>query len=258
MLIKEEIDNAIKFLKEKAHCVTNSPAMQKAMFSVSDWLKQFHSEVGTKLNLSLGVLCVIGEGHEFPDVNFFMSEFEKRLDVLSDEIMKPYWNITYEEVGITSHNNLYEQVSGCTEQCPFCKAQCELTNENHWSVETSQCEVQHQTQHRPQCLGNFRWAKDNTMMLEVCSTLVAGIITFQNEKTDHKFQPYKKYTEYYPDWSIIADRSLESSLYWKWLIGHYSKEIERMFNYKETPVPQEWKDIKWQDVKLWLKTEYKF
>ena len=258
LLIKEEIDNAIKFLKKKAHCVTNSPAMQKAMFSVSDWLKQFHSEVGTKLNLSLGMLCVIGEGHEFPDVNFFMSEFEKRLDVLSDEIMKPYWKITYEEVGITSHNNLYEQVSGCTEQCPFCKAQCELTNENHWSAETLQCEVQHQTQHRPQCLGNFRWAKDSTMMLEVCSTLVAGIITFQNEKTDQKVQPYKKYTEYYPDWSIIADRSLESSLYWKWLIGHYSKEIERMFDYEETPVPQEWKDIKWQDVKLWLKTEYKF
>ena len=257
LLIKEEIDNAIGFLKEKAHCVTNSLAMQKAMFSVSDWLKQFHSEVGTKLNLSLGVLCVIGEGNEFPDVIFFMSEFEKRLDVLSDELMKPYWNITYEEVGITSHNNLYEQVSGCTEQCPFCKAQCELTNENHWSAETSQCEVQHQTQHRPQCLGNFRWATDNTMMLEVCSTLVAGIITFRNEKTEQEFQPYKKYAKYYPDWKIVADRSLEASLYWKWLIGHYPREIERMFDYEQTAVPQEWKNIEWQDVKLWLKTEYK-
>ena len=257
IIIQDKIKEIIKLLMEKAQHVTNSPSMQDTMFSVSDWLKQFHSEVGTTLNLPLGMLCVIGEGQEFPDVNFFMSEFEKRLEVLSNELTKLYSNKTYQELDITCHENLFEQVCGCTAQCPFCKAQCEDNNENHWSASDKSHKVKHHTQHRPQCLGNFRWAKDNTMMLEVCSSLVAGIVTFRSEKTEQEFQPYKKYALYYPDWSIVADKSLEASLYWKWLIGHYHREIERMFEYKETAVPQEWKDLKWQDVKLWLKTEYK-
>ena len=123
-------------------------------------------------------------------------------------------------------------------------------------VYTDNAKMKHQTQHRPQCLGNFRWAADNTMMLEVCSSLVSGIVTFRNERTNHEFQPYRKYANYYPEWSIVADKSLEASLFWKWLIGHYSQEIEEMFGYEQTEVPREWKRIDWKEVELWLRREY--
>ena len=254
-ILKEEINKIISLLKEKAQYVTNSPSMKNELFSLSDWLRQFHSEVENKLNLPLGQLCVIGEGQEFPDVTFFLKEFKKKLEGLSDDLKKSYKDVTYKTFNIESHSKLYEEVSGCTEQCPFCKAQCEKSHENH--LEDSGGNIKHETQHRPQCLGNFRWAADNTMILEVCSNLVGGLVTFRNERTDQTFQYYKKYAHYYPEWSIIADKSLEASLYWKWLLGHYPRAIEKMFGYGETRVPQEWKELKWDDVELWLKKEYK-
>lgn len=65
---------------------------------------------------------------------------------------------------ITESNNsphlmLCSTLIGCTEQCPFCREQCELTDANH-----AECGKDHFTNiHRPQCLRKYRWHKSNEL-----------------------------------------------------------------------------------------------
>ena len=258
VIIKDKVRNIILWLKGEAEAVTSISSLQKETFALQDWLKVFHSKVDI-LNLPLQTLLLIGksaEGSEFSDVHFFLSEFTSKLEALGKQLVDSIPTL-YEKSTLSSHKILFDQVSGCTEQCPFCKAQCNL-DENHLMAEGDEChKVKHQTLHRPQCLGKFRWATDDTMMLEVCSSLVASMVTFRSNKTNGEFKPYKNFSDYYPDWSIIADKSLEASLYWKWLLGHYSREIEKLFGYEETKIPKEWTMLKWEDVELRLKKETK-
>ena len=95
------------------------------------------------------------------------------------------------------------------------------------------------------------------MVLDICTQSVASDTKFMNKDTKGKYHPYKKFIQLYPDWNIPADKSLESSLFWKWFIGHYSTDIEESFGYATTVIPGEWKEIKWREVAAWLKEEYK-
>ena len=158
---------------------------------------------------------------------------------------------------ILAHEVIFEEICGCTEQCPFCMAQCELSNPQHPTrskCSTDKQEVNHSTQHRPGCLGGGGWKVDNTMVLDTCTSLVASGSRFRTEK--NKWLPYKKYKEIFPDWSIPADKSLESSLFWKWLVGHYSAQIKEFYGRAEADIPDEWRELEWRNVKEWLKTEY--
>ena len=89
---------------------------------------------------------------------------------------------------------LRKYIAGCTAQCPFCKAQCELTNGDHPT--SKKCpknvqEVNHSTEHRPECLGGFRWKEDNT---DTCTFLVASDATFCNNDTPSGI-PIRKYIQ---------------------------------------------------------------
>ena len=114
--------------------------------------------------------------------------------------------------------------------------------------------MNHGTQHRPGCLGGGRWEDNNTMILDTCTTLVASGSRFRIR--DNKWQPYRKYKDIFPDWSIPADKSLESSLFWKWFVGHYSTEVKELYGRAETEIPDEWRELEWREVQEWLKTEY--
>ena len=254
-MAKQALLDTFELVKEEAKCVTDS---QEGTFHVSKWLKEFHAKVGEKINLPLARLCMLGEDQEFHNADIFMKNVEIWLQFLEKELNEEFETIKYQhiETNYAAHVDIYEEVSGCTAQCPFCKAQCELNNEKHYNIKDSDSAVKHTTQHRPQCLGNIRWVSDKRMMLSVCTSLVAGFITFRNADTNQKDHPYKKYADYYPEWDIPADVSLEASLFWKWLIGHHSGHIEKAFGYRKTKVPEEWQNLKWKKVETWLKREY--
>ena len=233
---------------------------QKTFF-VHEWLRKFHANVEEEINLSLGTLLALVENREFDDSEFFSGEVIKGLEELQIKLHETYSTIKYSDTVVkrAAHDILFEEVAGCTAQCPFCKAQCELTNGDHPT--STKCpknvqEVNHSTQHRPECLGGFRWEEDNTMVLDTCTFSVASDAKFRNNNTNKEWRSYKTYKEVYPDWSIPADKSLESSLFWKWFIGHYSTQIETHFGRAKTKIEDEWKELKWRQVKEWLKKEY--
>ena len=111
----------------------------------------------------------------------------------------------------TTTRNFFYIVPGCTEQCPFCNAQCELTSKNHSTTGN----IKHQTQHRPRCLGERNWEEDGKMVLDVCTYSVSDSTTWTDRLEIACLQ------EIFREWTIPADKSLESSL----IIGSGSLKI---------------------------------
>ena len=271
-LAMQELNDIMKAVKNRVKSVTrNIPRSEE--FHLTDWLTKFHTEVtgvttekespqqkltepkakGT-LQLDLSQLCVLGGKQVFKNLDFFTDEVVKGLDSLQSSLKHEFQTMTSSVMQMWEkkpYDTLLEEVAGCTKQCPFCKEQCDHTNAEHSSS------VKHSTQHRPHCLGGYRWEKDNTMILDLCTSLVHGDYSFCNSDTNDQWRPYKEYTKVYPDWSIPDDTSITASLYWKWLVGNYPTEIEELFGRSKTTIHDEWKALKWPKVKEWLKKEYR-
>ena len=271
-LAMQELNDIMKAVKNRVKSVTRNFPRSKE-FHLKDWLTEFHTELTTEkespqqkltepkattekgtLQLDLSQLCVLGGKQVFKNLDFFTDEVVKGLDSLQSSLKHEFQTMTSSVMQTWEqkpYDSLFEAVAGCTEQCPFCKEQCDHTIDKHPSS------VKHSVQHRPECLGGYRWEKDNTMVLDICTSLVHGDYRFQNSDTNHQYHPYKEYTKYYPDWSIPDDTSITASLYWKWLVGNYPTEIEELFGRSKTTIHDEWKALKWPKVKEWLKKEYK-
>ena len=271
-LAMQELRDIMNAIKNRVKSVTRKfPRSEE--FHLKDWLTEFHTEVTTEeekpeqkltepkvttekgtLQLDLVQLCVLGGKHVFKNLDFFTGEVVKGLDSLQSSLQDEFQTMTSSVMQTWEqkpYDALLEAVAGCTEQCPFCEEQCDHTNDKHPSS------VKHSVQHRPECLGGYMWGKDNTMVLDICTSSVHGDARFSNKDTDNKWHPYKEYTKFYPDWSIPDDTSITTSLYWKWLVGNYSTEIEEVFGRSKTTIHDEWKALKWLKVKEWLKKEYK-
>ena len=246
-MVQHELKMIIHFLVEKA---TNSFSPSQIV-TIDAWLKQFHADVMNTMGLSLANLRMyFNTDEELPHLDFFTEQVKEQLEKLHGELKTEYKGIRYSDTlkGESAHEMILKQVAGCTEQCPFCKAQCELAISCH-----DTCTAKHTTQHRPQCLGGHWWHHGNKLVLDICTHSVATYATFRNSDTNEKPHPYKDYRSLYPDWHIPADRSFQASLFWKWFIGHYSAEIEKYFKYAKTDIPREWRALQWRHVEEWLK-----
>ena len=248
-MARQELRDIITFVLKKAediHVHVPQP------FKLTDWLERFHADVHMRLNIPLSKFRLLGDNQEISDANFFMTEVRNGLKDLHERLEENLSTISYPQLKRPTHVTLYSEISGCTSQCPFCKAQCEMTKDHPTSGT-----IKHSTQHRPECLGRYHWEENNTMVLDICTSSVAGNCRFSNDDTNNEWIPYKKYIDYYPEWSIPADMSLEASLYWKWFLGHHSTKVEDFFGREKTKIPEEWKELKWKEVAKWLKEEYK-
>ena len=249
-----ELLEAIHFISTKAKEVANSFSQGPTTFYISDWLTEFHKEcLDGMLEVELSKLCLLGGNEEFQNVRFFSDEVVNGLKVVSSELRKDLEGIQYSTMiafGVTPHDEIFDQVVGCTQQCPFCKAQCEHTNDTHPNS------VKHSVEHRPQCLGGYHWKSDQTMILDICTALVSSDRIFLDPHINNEWHPYKDYTKFYPDWKIAADVSLESSSFWKWLVGHFAKDIQTLYGQSETWIYPEWKELEWRKVMEDIKESY--
>ena len=250
------LEDSIRLLKPMAMEVTRSLRESKD-FRINEWLTRFHSKVMNDLQLDQKEFCALGSIQELKNGKVFTDEVVKGLDsvqsTLKDELER-LTSAVMNDLGKKPYDILFDEVAGCTETCPFCKEQCELHMKNH--CKDVQTKVQHTTMHRPECLGGFKWHGTGKMVLDVCTSLVGSDYKFSTKATKGEWKPFKKYTDYYPDWQINADPSLEASLYWKWLIGNFYTKIKVLFGFSETEIDEEWKKKKWDKTKAWLRVQY--
>ena len=222
------------------------------------WLSKFHDTVMGTLQLDANELSAFLGSKDVQMVNAhsFTREVIKGLrklhrTLLESEDFRKLDPSDMLEWSSKPYDIICESHSGCTEQCPFCMEQCDYNDEKH------SCK-HFVTLHRPKCLGGYRWASSKKMSIDLCTTAVASDVTFKNSKTDNKPHPYKEYETIYPQWNILADQSLEASLFWKWVVANYTTEIATKFDMEETDIPQEWKTLRWETVKEDLQKAFHF
>ncbi|XP_071378938.1 up-regulator of cell proliferation-like [Centroberyx affinis] len=170
----------------------------------------------------------------------FIKSLIKSLSDLREELQQEFSNSediteTLNNLPIKPQDELFKRVFGCGQQCPFCKVPCEAGGKDH--------KQHHAAVHRPQGLGRYRDINSQKLIESLCTTDVHSERQFKNTETNWKWHPYKQYREYYPDWHIPPDPSIEASDYWKYVLVQYNDRFAERYKAKPADVPEAWRSI---------------
>ncbi|XP_053119776.1 interferon-induced very large GTPase 1-like isoform X2 [Hemicordylus capensis] len=155
---------------------------------------------------------------------------------------------TFTKLPVKPQDEIFKRVFGCGKQCPFCKVPCEAGGKAH--------QEHFAAVHRPQGLGRYRWDKTKELYYSLCSSDVVSDNWFKNRHTDKKWHPYKNYRDYYPDWNIQPDPSINASDYWKFIFAEFNHDFARKYCAKPAELPEDWKKITKEQAKEALKETY--
>ena len=144
---------------------------------------------------------------------------------------------------------LFSRAFGCGKKCPFCSAPCEAGGKEHTEHFASV--------HRPQGIGKCSWFKTDKLIPDICSSLVASEMVFRCKETGQKWHPYKEYRQFYPDWRIQPDTSIEASDFWKYIFAKYNTKFAKRYNFKPADIPAEWHSISVYQAKKCLEDTFK-
>ena len=227
--------NNKKNLKTTARSIVNEIIVQvdsalkdlnKSM-PIKQWLQKFYQRLNETLTIDLGELQdIIAATHIESSSEYFITTLSEELEQEKERIMKLVTDPNSKFSHITKwrtspHLILCKSVVGCTEQCPFCGEQCELTDPNHAS-----CGKDHFINiHRPECLRRNRWDESKQLVLEICTCSVESEDKFYNADTNYEWHPYKEYRSLYKNWCISNESPKEAPKYWQWFISHYLNDI---------------------------------
>ena len=248
-IAKEEVNRLVLLIKKKVDEINVTDA--------NEWLKIFCEDEGltSELGIKLDLSALTVEGMQELNLNTFTEQIRCALNELNEKMQIQFSSIKCESSMQTWKDNPAEilmKLCGCTEQCPFCKEQCDLGLHDE--------DMKHVvSQHRPQCLGGYRYSETEIMVLDLCPANIASDATFRNSKTNQEIVPFSEYESFYPTWSITPDATAKNSFYWKWFIGNFHKEIAEYFEAEdaESDIPDGWKQMRWENVKKDLKKLYK-
>ena len=219
---------------------------------LNEWLERFHEDVKKTIAVDLLEITDIVGVESILNLTFFTRQLIKCLQDEAETILAEYSNVNSMVSKLmdserSPHNVMYNSLIGCKEQCPFCKEQCELTDENHLdSGKPHYTEI-----HRPQCLGRYTYLENKKLVLDLCTKNVnpEGNYTFRNADTNNKFHPYKDYKKLYPNWLISTESPQAGPKYWEWFIATYNTEIVKWAEAVPTSVKAEgWNDITQEDA----------
>ncbi|RXN15443.1 interferon-induced very large GTPase 1-like protein [Labeo rohita] len=127
---------------------------------------------------------------------------------------------------------LFSRVFGCGKKCPFCSAPCEAGGKDHTEHFASV--------HRPQGIGYYRWIETNKLIPDICSSLVASENRFRCEDTGQEWYPYKEYRQFYPNWRIQPDNTIEATDFWKYIFTKYNTKFAKTYNLNPADIPDDW------------------
>ncbi|CAM4568449.1 unnamed protein product [Lepidochelys olivacea] len=151
-------------------------------------------------------------------------------------------------LSVKPQDEIFKRVFGCGKQCPFCEAPCEAGGTDHKEHFVSV--------HRPKGLGNFRDCDSQKLEHSICSSDVVSNREFRTAAADGKFHPYKDYRDYYPDWHIQPDPSIDASDFWKFVFKSFNDQLARAYGAKAAELPGDWKNITKEQVLKSLKEAF--
>ena len=194
---------------------------------VKNWLETFHENAKKTIVIDLQEIMDVIRVTSIHNPTFFAKQLIKSLKNESAIILADFKNppasiekLTKESTK-SPHMVLYNSLIGCKEQCPFCKEQCELTDENHLdSGKPHYTEI-----HRPKSLGGYTYVKNKKLVFDTCTLAVESDASFRNADTNQEDHPYKEYKKIYPNWQISTESPKTGPKYWEWFIATYLTEL---------------------------------
>ncbi|XP_058621021.1 interferon-induced very large GTPase 1-like [Onychostoma macrolepis] len=230
-------------LKQKERTVSN--AMKAATVEATSqggdgnmWFRCFTTTLTDELKFT-GNSCV--DLSEIKDLDFL----EKLLsDSLKEKMIK--LQISFQSINDIKMENcrkgpdeiLIEHFCQCCwVQCPFCKAICINTMEDHPGDHCVPF-------HRNIGLNGWSYRRTTNLAVEICTTAVMSDRYFYPNSADDAV-PWKEYRKggcNYANWSITPDFC--DLLYWKWFVCRFQKDLEGYYNKTfqgDGEIPDEWK-----------------
>ncbi|XP_051989351.1 interferon-induced very large GTPase 1 [Xyrauchen texanus] len=125
----------------------------------------------------------------------------------------------------------------CWVQCPFCKAICTNTMEDHPGDHSVPF-------HHSIGMNGCFYRGTTNLCVHICTTAVASDLGFYPNSSDDivPFKEYRKGGQIYANWSITPD--LSELPYWKWFVCRFQKDLEKYYSKTfqgDGEIPDEWK-----------------
>ncbi|XP_057183494.1 interferon-induced very large GTPase 1-like [Triplophysa rosa] len=209
------------------------------------WFRSFTKTLTNVLKFT-GESCV--NVTEVKDLDFLENHLSKSLNEMMTKLQNSFSSI--DDIKMEKCRKKPDEIlidhfcQCCWVQCPFCKAICTNTMENHPGDHSVPF-------HRSTGL-NGRFNKEKTNLTNCfCTTEVASDNWFYSNDSDEKtfWKEYRKGGPELVNWSITPD--LSELPYWKWVVCRFQKDLEK--HYSKTfkahcEIPDEWRQYTKEDA----------
>ena len=227
----EGIDKGVKSLRDRGD-----------IHYTKTWLAEFNKKVDGKVRLDQSKLNVMVDEC---NVSEFTEDVITGITKIKGKLQNTFSNASRILSTMSSRSNspediLYSQLIGCTEMCPFCQEQCEMTNADSSHDHSIKL-------HRYQCLGTYVDSITNQLYFSTCSEVVRSSISFKNSDTNwklHQYSDYRTVNARYKRWHI--DYCSDDPVYWQWFIWNYYYDIVQWVGASDDSykiIPSSWPNV---------------
>ncbi|XP_026120546.1 interferon-induced very large GTPase 1-like [Carassius auratus] len=199
------------------------------------WLNSFTQQLSEELIFSVKDLS--GVQHDGVDVKHIEDVIKKELPAIISDISGNFndflWKLDYKDRPDEFLIDHFCQC--CWVQCPFCKATCTNTIENHPGDHSVPF-------HRIIGLNSLFHKGTQHFCTEFCSTVVTSGVSFKSSGQWFPFKDYRRAGGVYADWSITPD--LSELPYWKWFVCRFQNDLEKHYNKSflgKGVIPENWR-----------------
>ncbi|XP_056608085.1 interferon-induced very large GTPase 1-like [Triplophysa dalaica] len=226
--VQLKMNQNIELLQKKimtaAHKSTQH--VQENRGNVDVWLKFFTQKLSDVLMFS--VKDFSGVKHDdVDDYKLLEDVIRKELPSITSDITREFSTDSFDvklDLNYRTDEIVIDHLCQCCwVQCPFCKAICTNTIENH--------DGDHSVPfHRVDGINGWFYTKSNHLCVNFCTTVVtAEHASFKVETSDQWFyhKEYRKAGGVYAEWSITPD--LSELPYWKWFMCRFQDDLEKYY-----------------------------
>ncbi|KAL0199473.1 hypothetical protein M9458_008013 [Cirrhinus mrigala] len=241
--MKENIELLQQKIMKAAHESTQHVQVNRG--DVGLWLKSFTQQISDELIFSEKDLTGI-KHDDVDDFNLLEDLIRHELPAIMFDSSSRFNTNTFDEKldQFRPDEILIDHLCQCCwVQCPFCKAVCTNTIENH--------DGDHSVAfHRVTGINGHLYNKTN-LSINICTSAVASNGSFCPNDSDDKvlYRDYRRAGGVYAEWSISPD--LSELPYWKWFVCRFQKDLEKHYNKTfegSGEIPDEWKNYSKQDA----------
>ncbi|KAI5085756.1 interferon-induced very large GTPase 1-like, partial [Silurus meridionalis] len=211
----QSVINAVNIATEK---------VKKSRGDADTWLRSFSAALKDEVTFKE---ITFTDLKDVTDIDFLQQVVSEGLTVMKSELHNSFSSakhINMEKFRKKPDEILIDHLCQCCwVQCPFCKAICTNTMQDH--------DGDHSVPfHRVDGVNGWYYRNTTNLSCDFCTTLVQSDKRFYPTDDSEESVPYKSYRTaggVYETWSITPDNS--ELPYWKWFVCRFQKDLEKHY-----------------------------